>query len=92
MAYNAEESAPLCTGHFPGHNIAAKSCFASQGIAFHTASRRDVFLGIRRALWQMQRLVSDENALKVTTWILTGWHVPIANRNREPGKDPADQR
>jgi len=43
-----------------------------QGIAFPPASRRDVLLGTRRAIWQMQRLASDENAPKVTTWILTG--------------------
>lgn len=45
---------------------------ARTGISFPTASRRDVLLGIRRALWQMQCRVPDENAPKVMPWIPTG--------------------
>jgi hypothetical protein len=41
-------------------------------ISSYSVSRCDVPLGIRRAIWQMQRLVTDKNAPKVTPWTLTG--------------------
>jgi hypothetical protein len=63
-----------------------------QGISFITASRLDALISIRGSIWQMQRLTLDENAPKVTTWILTGRHVPIVKQNKGPGKGLADQR